>query len=170
MLGGMSNKRIGVVKGTALAGHLLDTYPQLTYVQFASTNEGFENLRKKNVDLFAINAATAQYYIKQRGYENLRVALKLDYIFDLKIALSKEMSPEVITILDKAIETISKKEMADIYYKWTNVSVETKIDWVLIAQISGVISLILLFVLYNNYKLQWKVKERQPTLNDKKMS
>ncbi len=168
MLGGMSNKKIGVIKGTALAAYLSDTYPQLSYVPFSSTKEGFESVRNKTVDLFAINAATAQYFIKQRGYEDLRVALKLDYIFDLKIALSKEMPPEVISILEKALESISPKEIADIYYKWTNVSVETKIDWVMIAEISGVILLILLFVLYNNYKLKSKVIEKTADINRQK--
>jgi len=168
MLGGMSNKKIGVIEGTALAAYLLGTYPQLSYVQFSSTKEGFENVQNRTVDLFAINAATAQYFMKQRGYEDLRVAYKLDYVFDLKIALSKEMPPEVISILDKALESISSKEIADIYYKWTNVSVETKIDWVLVAQISGVILLILLFVLYNNYKLQWKVKEKTADIERQK--
>ena len=168
ILDGMSDKKIGIVKKTALGAYLKRTYPQLIFVEFPSTKAGFEGMRNKSIDIFAINAATAQYFIKRKGYEDLKIALKLDYVFDLKIALTKEMPPEVISILDKALESISAKEIADIYYKWTHVSVETKIDWVLIAQITGVIFIILLFVLYNNYKLQWKVKEKTADIERQK--
>ena len=156
----LETKNVGLANGYAISDYVEKTYPDLKFTMVDSVQDGFQKLENNDIDLFILNAATAQYYIKQKGFSDLRIATKIDFTFDLKIALQKELPPEVLSILDKAIDTISEKELGDIYHKWTSIKIQTKTDWVLIAKISIVIVLILLFILWNNYQLKNKVKEK----------
>ena len=156
----LKGKKVGVVKGYALESYMKNKYPKLNYIQVDSTKDGFEKLNKNEIDIFVINATTAQYYIKRKGYSNSKIVSKLNFTLDLKMAIQKDMPPEVLSILNKALKSISKRELNDIYNRWTDLKVETKTDWILIGQISGVIVLILLFVLYSNHKLKSIVKAK----------
>ncbi len=158
-------KTVGVVSGNSVFDYLKKTYPNLSFKEVVSTKDGFEKLKNEQIDVFILNAATAQYFIKQNGYE-ARIATKIDFSFDLKIAIQKNMPQEVLSILDKAINNISKKELNDIYHKWTQIQVEKKIDWKLFGQIGGAIALLILFILWNNYKLKSTVEEKTKNLKD----
>ncbi len=76
------------------------------------------------------------------------------------MAIRKDMPIELLTILNKSIELLSKKEISDIVHKWTKVQVKEPINWKLIIEISIVLLLVFLFILFNNYKLKSKVKEK----------
>ncbi|MCK5295039.1 MAG: SiaB family protein kinase, partial [Arcobacteraceae bacterium] len=159
-------KKIGVTKGNALGKYVKNKYPKLTYVDVDSTKDGFDRVDDGEIDLFVVNGATAEYYIKRKGYENIRIGNRFDFMFGLKIAISKGMPKEVLSILNKAIDSISDKEIDDIYYKWTEVRIEQKTDWILIGQISGVIFLIFIFILFNNRKLKSMVEIKTKDLKD----
>ena len=149
----IKNKKVAVVKGYAIESILKEKKPGLPLLTVKNVKEGFWKVRDKEIDIFIVNAATAKYFINRLGYNDLKIATKTEFNLDLKIALRKELPKEVISILDKAIESISEKELSDIYFKWTEVIVEEKINWDLIFQIAGAGLLIIVFVVYNNRRL-----------------
>ena len=160
----LSKKIVGVVKGNALFDYLQKAYPKLKFKSVDSTKDGFEGIENKSIDVFIVNAATAQYFIKYKGHDYARIVTKVDFNFDLKIALQKDMPKEIISILDKTIDTITDKELNEIYVKWTNITKKEKINWLLYGQIGGAIFLLLAFILFNNYKLKQKVNEKTKDL------
>ncbi|MEA3499230.1 MAG: transporter substrate-binding domain-containing protein, partial [Campylobacterota bacterium] len=156
----LKTKNVGLAKGYAIGDYVKKTYPDLKFTTVESIVDGFEKLEHGDIDVFVLNAATAQYFIKQKGYDDIRIATKIDFSFDLKIAIQKNMPQEVLSILDKAINNISQKELNDIYYKWTNVQAKVKTDWVLVGQIASVVFIIILFILWNNRKLKLMVESK----------
>ncbi len=156
--------KIAVVKDYYIDGLLKEKEPHLDLVRVGSIHEGFEKLEDKTIDIFVINASTAKYFINRKGYDNLKIATKTKYNLELKIALLKSYPKEVISILDKAIESIGDKELSDIYLKWTELMVEEKIDWELIYKITALSLLILLGIFYWNRKLKAIVDEKTAEL------
>ena len=156
--------KIAVVKDYYIDGLLREKEPQIDLKRVGSIHEGFEKLEDKEIDIFIINASTAKYFINRKGYKKLRIATKTKYSLELKIALIKSYPSEVISILDKAIDSIGDKELTDIYLKWTELLVEEKVDWELIYEITAISFLVLLGIFYWNRKLKAKVDEKTAEL------
>ena len=159
-------KRIGVVKGSGLGQFIKEKYPGLEYVDIPATQTGFSSLRKKKIDIFAINTVTARYFIEKKGFSDLKIALKFDYIYHLKIAIRKDMPGEIISILDKSLGNITEEELNDIFNKWTETAIRQRTDWKLILQITSALLVIILFLIWSNRRLNLKVIDRTKELNN----
>jgi len=159
------DKNIGIVKSSGLGNYIKASNPELNFIEVNSTKDGFTLLESKKIDLFAINTVTAKYYIEKKGFNNLKIALKLDFIHHLKVAIHKNLPVEIISILDKALNTISEDELNNIFNKWTEIRVESKTDWSLIIKIISVAVLIIIFFLWNTRRLNLMVSKRTEELS-----
>ncbi len=164
----VSNEKIAVIKDYGIHGILKEKNPNLKLILMDTPQDGFEQLKNKDIDIFIVNAATAKYYINILGYKKLKIVFKTKENLDLKIAIHKDFPKEAISVIDKTIDTISEKELSDIFHKWTDITVQKETDWVLIAQISAVLLLILIFIVVSNRKLKSMVKEKTSELNEQK--
>lgn len=154
------DKRIGIVQSSGLGEYIKKTYPTLNFVILSSTKEGFDAILSNKIDLFAINTVTSKYLIEKLYFGNIKIATKLDFTYHLKIAVHKNISIELISILDKALQSISEKEMNAIFNKWTSVTVQNRTNWKLIIQIFSFFLVILFFLLWHNKKLKKLVKQK----------
>jgi len=160
------NKKIGVVPGNTLTIKMQKKYPNNTFIDIKSTTQGFEMLSNKQLDLLLMNEPTGYYYMSYKGYDkSVKIAKEIDYEFSLKIAITKTMPIEVITIIDKALEKITENEIEDIYNKWTTLKVIETTNWELIIKILVVIFAVLLFILWNNLKLKKMVDKKTEELS-----
>lgn len=112
----LKGKKVGIMKDYVLGDFIKNKYPNLNYVYIASTKDGFKQLKNKQIDIFVINIVTANYFIKQNP--DIKILKKINFEFKLKIALRKDKPKEIISILDKAIQSIDKNDMEAIYHKW----------------------------------------------------
>ena len=158
-------KKIGIVKGSGLGQYIKEKYPDLEYVELPATQDGFSSIQNSEIDLFAINTVTAKYYIEKMGFDDLKIALKLDYIYHLKIALHKNLPGEIISILDKSLARISEQELNGIFNKWTEIPTEQHTDWKLLIQMAGSLLVIIILLLWNNRRLNLKVEARTAELS-----
>jgi len=158
-------KTIGIVKGSGLGQYIKEKYPELEFVEIPATHDGFVSVQNDEIDLFAINTVTAKYYIEKKGFDDLKIALKLDYLYHLKIALRKDLPAEIVSILDKSLASISEQELNDIFNKWTEISTEYHTDWKLLLQIAAVLFIVIIFLIINNRRLNLKVNARTEELS-----
>jgi len=162
----IENKKVAVVDGYTIHGILKVNVPKLPLLTVKSIGEGFEKVRKRELDIFIVNAPTAKYFINRKGFDDLKIATKTEFNLDLKIALQKEIDPIAISILDKAIASLSEEEIADIYFKWTEVLLDHEIDWTLIYQLTGGAMALLILIGYWNRKLKRTVAEKTKELKE----
>jgi len=160
----LKGKKIGIVKGSGLGQYIKVQHPELEYVELPSTRDGFSSIQNNTIDLFAINTVTAKYYIEKKGFDDLKIALKLDYVHQLKIAIHKNLPSEIISILDKSLTSISEQELNDILNKWTEIPTEQHIDWKLLFQIAGILFFVIILLTWSNRRLNLKVKARTEEL------
>jgi len=158
------SKKIGIVKDSGLGKYIEETKPDYNYVYVESTQDGFTRLANGEIDFFAINTVTAKYFIEKKGFNDLKIGLILDYRYHLKIAISKQLPPEVISILDKALKSIDKATLNIIFDKWTKSSIEKQTDWDLLIKILSVVFLVVLILIWNTRRLNQMVDERTEAL------
>ena len=157
----MKCKRVGIVKGNGLGDYVQKKYKNLHYVLVNSTQDGLKMVANGEIDLFIINAITARYFIEKRYYDTLKIALKLDYTYHLKMGVSKHMPKELISILDKVLQNIPQNEYNTILNKWTSTPVEVKsIDWRLIIKIASLFLIIIIILMIHNRRLQKVVDQK----------
>ena len=162
----IENKKIAVVDGYTIHGILKDKKPNIPILTVKNVEDGFEKVRDKTLDVFIVNAATAKYYINAKGYEDLQIATKTEFVLEIKIALQRDIPKEAMSILNKAIDSISDKERSDIYYKWVEQIIEEVVDYTLIWKILGVVFIIIIVFIFYNRKLKKLVNEKTIELQE----
>ena len=156
----LKGKKIGIVKGRAIQKVLLKKYPDFNFVELNSVDEGFESIKNAKIDMLAINKSTAKYYIKIKGYDETKIATSIDTFFKFKIALQKQLPPEVYSIISKSLQEISDKDINQIYNKNINIKVTKHTDWGMLLKVSSFAILIFLFLLWSNKKLKTLVEKK----------
>jgi len=156
----LKDKNIGIVKGRAIYKKLIKAYPNFHFVKLSNIKDGLEKLKEGKIDMLAVNKSTAKYYIKLKGYDNVKIATSIDIFFDFKIALQKSLAPEVFSIINKSLNNITEQEINQIYNRYINVKVQDKTDWKLIIELGIVVIFIFLFIMWNNKKLKSMVDKK----------
>jgi len=165
----LKGKRVGIVKSSGLGAYIQSSYPDLNFVEVPSTESGFIQLKDGDIDLFAINSITGRYYLEKKGFDALKVALKLDYAYSLKIAARKSLPKEAIAILDKGLASITSDEINNTVDKWVEAPVKYKIDWSIMTKIIIFLLLVIGFLMWVSRHLKMKVREKTEELEKKNM-
>ncbi len=71
----------------------------------------------------------------------------------LHIGVRKDW-PVLHGILQKAMDAVTHEEMADIRKKWADIEIVRKLNWGLVAQISGMVALGLMLLIWHNRRLK----------------
>ncbi len=164
------NKKIGIVKDSLIQEELKRDKPNLKPILLEDVNEAFETLDKGGVNGIIVNALSAKYYILALGYENLDVFHRTKFQQNFKIAFSKDVAPELSSIIEKALSMITQKEVDDILYKWTNVKVVKNTDWKVVWKMIGIFTLIIVVIVFfftREYRLKKKIKSLNTMLQNK---
>jgi len=161
----LKNAKVATIGSSTIESLLKEKRPNVNFSLVKTAKDGFDNLEKNKIDVLVINAASAKYYINIIGYKDLKIAYKTKLVLDLRIAVRKDTPKEVITIINKSLDVISKKEIDDIFYKWTEIRVKKEINWILIWQIIFGALLIFIFLIFNNKKLKNMVKKQTYKIN-----
>jgi polar amino acid transport system substrate-binding protein len=161
-------KTIAVVKDSGLGQYIKESFPKNTYVEVPSTKRGFAAVVDGDADLFAINAVTARYFIEKKYQSEIKIATKLDFTYSLKVASHQNLPPEVISILEKALNTISGDEQDAIFKRWTSVEKRREVSWEVVVRVSVAFLIILALLGWHNIKLKKLVNQRTRELSKSK--
>ena len=155
---------IVLIRGNAFTSLLMKDFPDKEFLLVDTTKDAFLALHENRATIFVTNTAVANYFINHDYSEELQIANELDYYFHLKIALRKEMTPHALSIIDKTLATITDEELNTIFNKWTSLQSAEPFDWKLLFEISALILLLILILLYYNRKLNRLVREKSKAL------
>ena len=116
-------------------------------------------------DAYIGNLVGASYLIRTNKITNLKVAAPSGYPdIQLRYAVRDDW-PELVSILDKVIDSITQQEHDAIFQQWVAIRYEHAIDWQLVwfwfGMISGIVGIILGMTLVWNRRLTREVTERK---------
>lgn len=157
---GLKRLSVAVVNGYASHEYLQLNHPDLDLHVQATVEDALVAVSKGKYDAFVGNIATASYTIRQKGLANLKVAGEVINRFDLSMGVRSDW-PELVGILQKAIDSINGKQHTDIHNKWMGIRYEHVVDYTLLWQILLAVLIVISSMYYINLKLKREVGRRK---------
>lgn len=143
----LAGRRVVVERGYVTEERLSRDYPLLQLVKVDNSEEALRKLSAGEVDAYVGNLTIGSYLITEHGLNNIKVAAPTSYTNRLSIGVRKDW-PELLPIIQKALDSIPPQEMGAIRQKWMKVRYERSIDYRLLWRTIGVALIIILMILF----------------------
>lgn len=156
----LHDRNVAVVESYASHDLLVRNHPDLELRLASNVQKGLEAVSNGQSYAFIGNLAVATQVMRDVGISNLKISGQTPYRFELSMAVRKDW-PELIPILQKALNSISPEERDQIHNRWIRVKFQEEVDLRLFLSILGVGLLIMAIILIWNRKLQLEVDQRQ---------
>jgi len=160
---GLSGKPIAIERGYASYDLLSANHPQLLLKAYPDSLSAMLAVSRGEAFAYVGNIATLSHVVRDQGLTNIKISGQLPYRFELAMGVRDDW-PELVPILQKALDSISVEEKNAILQKWISVRLAEEFDFTLLWQIAGVVLLLFLAVLYWNLLLKRRVRERTSQL------
>ena len=162
----LADQKIALPEGYATAEMIKQDLPDQEFLMVDSIADGLMLVSKGKVDAYVGNLAAITYSIRKIGIANLKVAATTDYSFDLSFGVRKDW-PELVTIIDKALQALPDGKKALIHSQWINIQFQKTVDWStiwrVITIVSGLALGIVIVIFIWNRKLSREISERKAT-------
>lgn len=160
-LNDLSGSKAALVKEFAVTDIINEKYQGIIANMVDTPLQALQSVASGKSDAAVMNLAVATYLIKKHSLANLKVAAPADIeLPGLSFAVRKDW-PEFVSILNKALASITPEEESAIRAKWAQVSYNTGINLQLVLQVGGVAAFILIIIIIWNRSLQREVRQRK---------
>jgi len=149
----IKDKSISRKKDSGLIHILKEQYPNINIIETNNYMEAIQKVSSGEVYCTITTLPVASYYVNKFVLNNLHISGYTDMIYNLSIAV-RDDKPELLSILDKSLQTISQNEHKSIHNKWTNLKINEKFDYQIIWNILIVIIIIIILIAYRQYLLK----------------
>jgi len=170
------NLTIAVEKGFLLQKRLAKDFPQIKQLLVADAAEALRAVSENQADAYVGNLTMAQYSIVHLGLNNLQVAAPADLGYSNMAFAIRGDWPQLGSIIDKGLATITPEEQSAINRKYFTVEVDYGINLFQVAGwIAGILvasSMVIIFIVVRGNRLlrheiiKRKQKEKQLILNE----
>jgi len=147
----LAGKQVAMENGYASTSHVKQDFPQLNLVLVDNAKQALTMLSLGEVDAYIGDLVVGSYLINQEGLSNVKVAAPTPYRFGLHFGVRKDW-PELRTILQKALDTLSETDNAAIRKQWLSVRYDVDVDYGLLWKV--IAAAILIFLLGGLWLLQ----------------
>ena len=159
------HKKVALVKGYYVTESVKEQHKEIDVVEFEDITEAMKAVLKGNAYAFIETLPVASYYIQQKGYSDLKISGVSEYHSDFSVALRNDWDKEGINIINKVFNSITYEEKSKIYNTYSKVKYEKSINYTLLWQVGGILTMFILGSLYWNRKLSLEIKKRKVAQN-----
>lgn len=150
----LKGKLVAIHRGHFTNELLRRDYPEIRIVNPATIQDALKMVAEGRADAFVGDATAASFVMKQEGILNLSFSGHTDYQSDFRIGVYHE-NPLLSGIIQKALNSITETERNQIFDHWAGLEIsQNGVAPEKILKISAAASLVLLFVLYWNFRLR----------------
>jgi len=149
----VKDRKVGIVKGYAMAEQLRTKIPDLNIVDVASIDEGLARVESGELFGYIDNLMATANVIQQHFTGVLKVSARLDDSVELAIG-SRNDEPLLNDIFEKLLSQIKTTDLQEIYNKWVAVEQDPIIDYSMLKQVIVVFLLVSLAYLFHYIKLK----------------
>ena len=169
---GLSGKTLAVPRGFVIQEQLTRDYPQIRLALFDSDEKALEAVATGQADAYIGNVTVASHIIHQKGLSHLKVTAAAPFSDQALSMGNRKDWPELTSIVDKALTSITEEEKTAIRNKYLAIKFEPGINkaevlkWVLIVG-GSTVGIVLIFLFWNR-QLSREIRKRQQTEKDLK--
>lgn len=124
----LEGKRIAITEGYSVAEAIGAKYPNITIVGVEDTREGLKLLSSGRVDAVVDILPVVAYLINADHQVNLKISGTTEFDFDVRMMIRNDY-PELKTIVDKAIDSITIAERQRILNRYIAITYEDRVDY-----------------------------------------
>ncbi len=166
-LNSFSNKKIAIADDEKLKKILKIRYPNMNFIISKNIEETYNEILNGNIYAYVDNVLSVTYNIHNLSSYELSIIGKLKLAnAEYSIGISKDNN-ELISIIEKSLNSISKNEIQKIKNKWINVNIKNKDYLSYFFKLVFVFLVALLIIIYINYRLKMKIEEQVKELRKK---
>ena len=165
----IKNQYFGIVKGYATAEILRKKHPHLKIKEYSSIKEGLKAVKKKEIYGFIDTALTISTAFSKYQMHNLKIAGELKRTYDLSMAIRNDY-PELLSIFQKALSSMSQQEKNEIHQKWLSINYEKVLDYSLIVSIILPIIFFFIIIIFYLWNIKLKNEIRKKIHIEKKLN
>ncbi len=158
-LDGLAGKKVAQINGFAVKSYIERDYPDIEIVPADTIGEALHLLAVGEVDAYVGSMPVANRIIADEGLTNLMVVGDTPYAGENAFAIRKEL-PLLASAMQKALESISVQERADISRRWLGLQVQEVVDYKLVWQIALAAFTVMVIILIWNQSLRREVNRR----------
>lgn len=156
----LKSMHVSVVKGYATHEYLSANHPEIKLYLVKTSEDGLEAVSQGKVNAFVDNIATATSIIQTSGLTNLKISGEMPIRYELSMAVRKDW-PELINILQIALDSISDEQRKNIHNKWIGIRYEHGFDYSLFWKSLIIFLLIISLFYFYNRKLSQEINQRK---------
>lgn len=121
----LSNKQINKMKLACASGYssldyVKETFPNAEIIECKDDLTALLKTSMGKTDGTIVDLLVASHLVEKYGISNLNMAIELDYSWEIRLGVRKDC-PELFSILNKTLNTISEKERKNVYNKWIGI-------------------------------------------------
>ena len=169
-ISGLVGKTVAVTRGFIMQQFLERDFPEIRLVLFDNDEEALRAVSTGKAEAYIGNLTVSSHIIQRRGLSNLRVVASTPYGDQVLSMGSRNDWPELTSIIDKALASITEEEKTAIRNKFVALSYDQGINraeaikWALIVVLTS--TGVMLFFLIWNRQLLRRVKQRTSELQN----
>ena len=170
-------EKIGILKGFENAEYFNTLYPNFKIVEFDSLEKGLSAVNKDKIDGFIGLSSTISSLINNKKFHDIKIIEEFEKQKELSLGIRND-KPVLLSIFQKVLSSISKKEKELILRKWITIKYQNEIDYSFIISLflPFILSLIIIIFYLWNIRLKREIKtssklayELQNSLDDFKI-
>ncbi|MEJ2214938.1 MAG: transporter substrate-binding domain-containing protein, partial [Gammaproteobacteria bacterium] len=162
----LTNQAVGVVEGYAISDYLNRDYPELELIKYPTIEKALHAVSTGKLDAYIGTLAVGGYLVGTEGYANIQVASSTPYRYLFSIGVRKDW-PELVGILNKAIDTLTETQKNTIYRKWLAVKYEHQVDYTLLWQV--LVATLIILLIGSVWMLQVRRSNRELALTQERL-
>ncbi len=155
----LRGEKVAVVRGYATQDLLERNHPELDLYLASNVVDALEKVSHGQVYAYIGNIATVSHVIEREGLTNIKISGETPYNYELSMAVRNDW-PELVPILQKAIDSISEAQRERIFRNWIHLRYELGFDYALFWKVLAAVALVLAIILYWNRRLSAEVARR----------
>jgi signal transduction histidine kinase len=158
----IKDRKLALIRDYGYASKIRRQYPNIDFITVDDIQDGLIAVSTGEVDALLCTLALCSYTIAELGLNNVRIVGKTE--FDTKLALGvQKQLPELVSILNKAIDRISPGEQQVILDAWIRQKFVATTDYTLVLQVTAVAIFLLAIFVFWNRRLSHEVALRMAT-------
>ena len=159
--------KIALIKDYGYASKIRRKYAHIDFITVDNIQNGLIAISTGKVDALLCTLALCSYTIAELGLNNVKITGKTE--FDTKLALGVQKNlPELLSILNKAIDNISRNDKQLILDRWIKAKFPEKTDYTLVYQVIAVAFIIMAMFAIWIRRLSQEINLRIATENELK--